>query len=234
MTRYRVRIPGFCLVLALAVCSAAAQAQPVTDKFITVTGDATVSVAPDLAMVRGGVTTHGKTAQEASEANTRDMQAVIAALKEAGIEERDIQTTRLSIYPQQDANKSGQARIVGFQATNHVNVRLRDVTRVAAVLDRMISAGANEISGISFAVADESKVLDNARRQAVADARRKAEVYAQAAGVRLGRAVLIQEEGTPTLFQPRTATLRAAAAPPVSPGEETLRTSVTMSFELMH
>lgn len=159
---------------------------------------------------------------------------MMAALKEAGVEARDIQTARLSIYPQQDANKAGKARIIGFQATNHVNVRLRDMTKIATVLDHMITAGANEISGISFAVADEFAALDAARRQAVADARRKAEIYAQAAGVRLGRAVMIQEEGTPALFQPRAAPMRAAAAPPVSPGEETLRTSVTISFELMH
>jgi uncharacterized protein YggE len=204
------------------------------DKVITVTGEANVSVAPDLAMIRGGVTTQGKTAKEASDANAKEMTAVIDALKAAGIAERDIQTTRLSIYPQQDPNKTGKARIIGFQASNQVNVKLRDINKIADALDRMISAGANEISGVSFSVSDPSKALDAARKEAVADARRKAEIYATAAGVGLGRAVVIQEEGTPALFQPKAMVMRASAAPPVQPGEETLRISVTIGYELMH
>jgi uncharacterized protein YggE len=221
--------------IAISAIPAAVQAQGV-EKTITVIGEGTTSVVPDIALIRGGVTTQGKTAREASDANSKDMQAVIAALKEAGVAERDIQTTRLSIYPQMDPNKSGKARIVGFQATNQVNVRLHDLTKIAAALDQMIAAGANEISGISFSVTDPSKALDTARKDAVVDARRKAEIYAQAAGVRLGRAVQIQEEGTAAPFQPRSMAMRAAApsSVPVSPGEEMLRVNVSISFELMH
>lgn len=223
------------LVAAVALTAPAARAQAqMIDKVITVTGEANVSVAPDLAMIRGGVTTQGKTAKEASDANAKEMMAVIDALKAAGIAERDIQTTRLSIYPQQDPNKAGKARIIGFQASNQVNVKLRDINKIADALDRMISAGANEISGVSFSVSDPSKALDAARKEAVADARRKAEIYATAAGVGLGRAVVIQEEGTPALFQPKAMVMRASAAPPVQPGEETLRISVTIGYELMH
>jgi uncharacterized protein YggE len=221
--------------IAFGALPAAAQV-PNLDKVITVVGEGTASVAPDIAMIRGGVTTQGKTAREASEANSKDMQAVIAALKDAGVAERDIKTTRLSIYPQTDSSKSGKARIIGFQATNQVNVRLRDTTKIADALDQMIAAGANEISGISFSVADPSKALDQARKDAVADARRKAEIYAQAAGVRLGRAVQIQEGSAVVPFQ-RPMMMRAdaqAASVPVSPGEETLRVSVSISFELMH
>jgi len=222
---------------ALPAAAQGAAQVPSLDKVITVVGEGTVSVAPDIAMVRGGVTTQGKTAREASEANSKDMQAVIAALKEAGVEERDIKTTRLSIYPQMDSNKSGKARIVGFQATNQVTVRLRDTSKIAGALDQMIAAGANEISGISFTVADPSKALDAARKDAVADARRKADIYAVAAGVRLGRAVQIQEGSVAMPFQPRPMAFRAeaqAASVPVSPGEETLRVNVSISFELMH
>jgi uncharacterized protein YggE len=221
--------------IAISAIPAAVQAQGV-EKTITVIGEGTTSVVPDIALIRGGVTTQGKTAREASDANSKDMQAVIAALKEAGVAERDIQTTRLSIYPQMDPNKSGKARIVGFQATNQVNVRLHDLTKIAAALDQMIAAGANEISGISFSVTDPSKALDTARKDAVVDARRKAEIYSQAAGVRLGRAVQIQEEGTAVPFQPRSMAMRAAApsSVPVSPGEEMLRVNVSISFELMH
>jgi len=229
-------LAGSVALVAAAILTASvarAQAQMI-DKVITVTGEATASVVPDLAMIRGGVTTQGKTAKEASDANAKEMTAVIDALKAAGIAERDIQTTRLSIYPQQDPNKAGKARIIGFQASNQVNVKLRDINKIADALDRMISAGANEISGVSFSVSDPSKALDAARKDAVADAKRKAEIYATAAGVGLGRAVVIQEEGTPALFQPKAMVMRAAAAPPVQPGEETLRISVTIGYELMH
>jgi uncharacterized protein YggE len=220
----------------MAALPAMAQA-PGFDKVITVVGEGTASVAPDIAMIRGGVTTQGKTAREASEANSKEMQAVLAALSEAGVAERDIKTTRLSIYPQTEANKNGKPRIIGFQATNQVNVRLHDTAKIAGALDQMIAAGANEISGISFSVADPSKALDKARKDAVADARRKAEIYAQAAGVRLGRAVQIQEGSVAVPFQPRSMMMRAdaqAASVPVSPGEETLRVNVSISFELMH
>ncbi|MGN6462141.1 MAG: SIMPL domain-containing protein [Pseudolabrys sp.] len=231
----RILTGSVALITAAMLTASAAQAQSqMVDKVITVTGEAVASVVPDIAMSRGGVTTQGKTAKEASDSNAKEMTAVIEALKAAGIAERDIQTTRLSIYPQQDPNKAGKARIIGFQASNQVNVRLRDINKIADALDRMINAGANEISGVSFSVSDPSKALDAARKDAVADAKRKADIYAQAAGVGLGRAVAIQEEGTPPLFQPRPMALRAAAAPPVQPGEETLRISVTIAYELMH
>lgn len=232
--------PAIALVAAAVLTAPAARAQAqMIDKVITVIGEAKASVVPDIAMIQGGVTTQGKTAKEASAANAKEMTAVVDALKAAGIAERDIQTTRLSIYPQQDPNKAGKARIIGFQASNQVSVKLRDIDKISDALDRMITAGANEISGVSFAVSDSSKALDAARKEAVADARRKAEIYAQAADVRLGRAVLIQEGSTPVLFRPRMMAMRAdaaapAMAPPVSPGEETLRLSVSISFELMH
>lgn len=217
-----------CLLMA----ASPAAAQNSSEKFITVTGEATVTAAPDVATLRGGVTSQGKTALEASEANNKDMTAVIAALRQAGVEERAIQTTRLSISPRQE-NVNGRLRVIGFQANNQVTVTLRDVTKVAAVIDRMIAAGANEMSGIDFSVTDPSKPLDDARKRAVEDARRKADVYAQAAGVRLGRAVIIQEDGAAPA-QPFRARMAAGAAAPVQPGEETLRVSVTVSFELMH
>ncbi len=224
----------FVLALMIAILPVAALAQS-SDKAVTVTGEASVSATPDLATIRGGVTTQGKTAQEASDVNSRDMLAVIAALKSAGVQERDIQTARLTIFPQQDLQKSGRARIVGFQAANQVIVRIRDIAKVATTLDRMIGAGANEISGIEFSVTEASKALDKARKDAVADAKRKAEIYAEAAGLRLGRALSIQEDGSAAPYPARAPMLRATAGSvPVSPGEETLRINVTISYELAY
>ncbi len=220
----RVLFVLFVSALALAPAQA-------TEKLVTVTGEATVAVAPDTAMIRLGVGTQEKTAREASEANARQMTAVIAAIKDTGVADRDIQTSRLSLQPQYDPNKSGTARLTGFQASNQVTVRIRDIDKLPTVLDRAITAGANEMSGIEFVVSEQSKLLDQARDDAIADARRKADLYAKAAGAKLGRVVSITEEGSAPPPRPIQA-LRAGAVP-IAPGEQTLRAIVTVSYELI-
>ena len=214
----------------VSIMSLAPLASLATEKLVTVTGEATIAVAPDSAMIRIGVSSQDKTAREASDANARQMTAVLAAIKSNSIADRDIQTSRLSLQPQYDPNKSGTARLTGFQATNQVTVRIRDIGNLAAVLDSAISAGANEMSGIEFIVSEQSKLLDRARDDAIADAHRKAERYAKAAGSRLGRVVAISEEGSAPPPRPMQA-LRAGAVP-ISPGEQTLRAAVTVSYEL--
>ena len=219
----RVLFVLFVAALGLAPAQAA-------EKLVTVTGEATVAVAPDTAMIRLGVGTQEKTAREASEANARQMTAVLAAIKDTGVADRDIQTSRLSLQPQYDPNKSGTARLTGFQASNQVTVRIRDIDKLPTVLDRAITAGANEMSGIEFVVSEQSKLLDQARDDAIADARRKAELYAKAAGAKLGRVVSITEEGSAPPPRPIQA-LRAGAVP-IAPGEQTLKAIVTVSYEL--
>ncbi len=214
----------------LSVVSLAPLPSFAIDKLVTVTGEATVAVAPDAAMIRIGVSSQDKTAREASDANAKQMTAVLAAIKGNNIAERDIQTSRLSLQPQYDPNKSGTARLTGFQATNQVTVRIRDIGKLAAVLDSAIGAGANEMSGIEFIVSEQSKLLDRARDDAIVDAHRKAELYAKAAGAKLGHVVAISEEGSAPQQRPMQA-LRAGAVP-ISPGEQTLTAVVTVSYEL--
>ena len=154
-----------------------------------------MSVPPDQAQIDGGVTSDAKTAREASDANNAAMGKVLLALKGAGIDEKDYQTSRLSLQPQYAPNRSGPSPVVGYRASNRVTVRLRDVTKVASVIDMLVGAGANDIGGINFMVSQASKLLDEAREKAIADARRKAEIYAKAAGVTLGEPLSISEEG---------------------------------------
>jgi len=213
---------------ALAETALAESAPPAA---ISVTGEATVSVAPDQAEIDGGVTSEAKTAREASEANNAAMGKVLLALKGAGIAEKDFQTSRLSLQPQSAPNRS--SAIAGYRASNRVTVRLRDVAKLAGVIDTMVGAGANDIGGISFTVSNASKLLDEAREQAVADARRKAEIYAKAAGVTLGMLLGISEEGAPhpgPVFRARMAGGMAAA--PVAQGEETLQVTVSVSWAI--
>jgi len=219
----RVLFVLFVATIALAPAHAA-------ERLVTVTGEATVAVAPDAAVIRIGVTSQDKTAREASEANAKQMTAVLAAIKDTGIADRDVQTSRLSLQPQYDPNKSGTARLTGFQATNQVTVRIRDIDKLPVFLDRAIAAGANEMSGIEFVISEQSKLLDRARDDAIADARRKAELYAQAAGSKLGPVVSITEEGSAT--PPRPMQAMRAGAVPIAPGEQTLRATVTVSYEL--
>jgi len=212
--------------------AAPALAQTVPPPAISVTGEATVSVAPDLAQIDGGVISDGKTAREASEANNAAMGKVLLALKGAGIEEKDYQTSRLSLQPQYAPNRTGSSPITGYRASNRVTIRLRDVTKVANVIDVLVSAGANDIGGINFTVSQPSKHLDEAREKAVADARRKAEIFAKAAGVTLGEPLSISEEGAPApMFRGKMAAPMAAGAP-VAQGEETLSVTVGVSWAI--
>jgi len=221
--RSRVLFILFAATMALAPARAA-------ERLVTVTGEATVAVAPDAAVIRIGVNSQDKTAREASEANAKQMTAVLAAIKDTGIADRDIQTSRLSLQPQYDPNKGGTARLTGFQATNQVTVKIRDIDKLPALLDHAIAAGANEMSGIEFVITEQSKLLDRARDDAIADARRKAELYAQAAGSKLGPVASITEEGSAA--PPRPMQAMRAGAVPIAPGEQTLRAMVTVSYEL--
>jgi uncharacterized protein YggE len=225
---------GFAVVAATLLATPAL-AQTMPPPAISVTGEATVSVAPDQAQIDGGVTSDAKTAREASDANNAAMGKVLLALKGAGIEERDYQTSRLSLQPQfaTPSKVSERAQgILSFRASNRVTVKIRDVTKVANVIDVLVSAGANEIGGIHFTVTQASKALDEAREKAIADARRKAEIYAKAAGVTLGEPISISEEGAPVpVFRSKVAAPMAAGAP-VAQGEETLSVTVSVSWAI--
>jgi uncharacterized protein YggE len=218
-------------VAAIAMLASPARAQ-VLPPAISVIGEATLSVAPDQAQVDGGVTSDAKTARDASEANNTAMAKVLQALKGAGIEEKDYQTSRLSLQPRYGPDRAAPAAVVGYRASNRVTIKLRDVTKVAGVIDALVGAGANEIGGINFIVSQASKVLDEAREKAIADARRKAEIYAKAAGVTLGAPLSISEEGSATpMFRAKMAAPMAAGAP-VAQGEETLSVTVNVSWAI--
>jgi uncharacterized protein YggE len=227
------RAPLAAAVIAGALLATPALAQTVVPpSVISVTGEATVSVPPDQAQIDGGVTSEAKTAREASDANNTAMGKVLLALKGAGIEERDVQTSRLSLQPQSAPNRPGPSAIVSYRASNRVPVRLRDVTKVANVIDTLVGAGANEIGGINFVVSQASKLLDEAREQAIADARRKAEIYAKAAGVTLGAPLSISEQGFPGPIPFRKMAVGMAASTPVAQGEETLAVTVSVSWAI--
>jgi uncharacterized protein len=229
--KHRALLPA--AIVGVTLLAAPALAQTGLPPAITVSGEATVSVAPDLAQIDAGITSDAKTAREASDANNAAMGKVLLALKGAGVAEGDYQTSRLLLQPQYGPNRSGPSPIVGYSASNRVTVRVREVNKLAGLIDTLVGAGANDIGGIGFSVSNASKLLDGAREQAVADARRKAEIYAKAVGVTLGAPLSISEESNagPTPYR-KIAPGMAVSATPVAQGEETLGVSVSLSWAI--
>jgi uncharacterized protein len=227
------RTPPAAAIFASVLLATPALAQTMPPPMITVSGEATISVAPDRAEIEAGVTSDAKTAREASDANNAAMGKLLLALKAANIDEKDIQTSRLSLQPQYPPNRPGPSPVVGYQASNRVTVRLHDIPKVASTIDILVGAGATNIGGIGFSVSNASKLLDDAREKAVADARRKAEIYAKAAGVTLGAPLDISEQGAPGPMPFRKMAAGMAVSPtPVAQGEETLQVTVSVSWAI--
>ena len=222
---------GLLAVLLTLPLSAQAQFEQKTPS-VSVTGEASISKAPDIAVLQAGVTSQAKTARDAMSASAKLMTAVLAALKESGIAENDIQTSRISLMPIREQNRN-PANIVAVEASSLLTVRLRDINKSADVLDKMITAGANLVTGISFDVSEPSKLLDQARAEAIADARRKAEIYATAAGVSLGRPLSITEGYISHPRQPGGMMMREAVVMPIQAGEEKIGINVQVSYELL-
>ena len=201
---------------------------------ITVTGDASVAATPDMATVSLGVTTEGATAAEAMAANSAALTAVIDRLKAAGIADIDLQTANLSINPNWTGYDSGETpKISSYVAMNMLNVRVRDLASLGGVLDASIADGANTLNGISFEMSNPRPVQDEARKSAVADAAARAELYASAAGVKLGKITAISEQMNyngpmPTFY----ADAKAAAPVPVATGQIALQAQVMVTYQI--
>ena len=247
------------LSLALAALAAplaaplAAQAHELSSGPVVAAGNTLLTLSaegrsnrtPDLAVFSAGVTSQGKTAGEALSANSADMNKVVAALKRAGIADRDIQTSNLSlnpIYQPQRPMPDGtvepaQPKIIGYQVYNTVNVRQRNLAQFGRVLDTLVAAGANQINGPNFQMDDPDAATDEARTQAMKKARARANLYASAAGLKVLRILAISESGG-YVPQPQVMYSRAAMADgmekstPVAAGEVSLISTVTVLFEL--
>lgn len=228
----------FPLLPLLGVGLALAAFQPAlaepTAREITVTGSATVDAAPDIATVTAGVELQAPSAAAALKANGEAMVAVFAALKQAGVDERDMQTSQLTLNPVFDSDPGGSQaapQVVAYQASNMVTATVRDVGKLGATIDAVTGAGANRLYGVSFDVDEPRAALDQARKNAVEDAKHKAQLFADAAGVKLGSVVAISESGGGGPA-PLRAKMDMAAAAPVASGTVTLSADVTVVFGL--
>ncbi|MDO5614491.1 MAG: SIMPL domain-containing protein [Paracoccus sp. (in: a-proteobacteria)] len=201
---------------------------------LTVLGEGQAAVQPDLAVVSLGVTSQADTAAAAMADNSTQQAAVIEALQGQGIEARDIQTSGLSLSAMMDYSEGRAPAITGYQAQNMVTVRVREVARLGEMLDALVQAGANEVQGISFQREDAQDAADDARASAVTEARRRAEVLAQAAGMRLGPVVSLRDVAAATGPQPMMmARAESAGSVPVQAGELTITAQVEMVFSMI-
>jgi len=204
---------------------------------INVQGEGRANVAPDLATVSLGVTTQAPTAAQAMADNAARQTAVIDALRAQGVAPADLQTQGLSLSPMQDFSREGQPPVItGYQAQNIVTARVRDLERLGPLLDTMVAAGATDVQGVSFSREDAAATEDRARTEAVSEARRRAEVIANAAGMELGPLVSLTDTSMSEGPRPLAMMARAADAEtstPVATGELTLTAQVTGVWSLV-
>jgi uncharacterized protein YggE len=217
------------------VASAHSQQSQLPEARLVVIGEGIVRVTPDHAQVVASVTTRAKTVKEASDTNARLMTAATSALLRAGIAQTDIRTSRFSVQPTYTPPAPpAEPKLTGYSVTNQVTINVRDIDKVGEVLDQLITAGVTSVGSISLLVSDQSKALDEGRAAAIADARRKAEIYARASQLRLGEVAWVTEDAG---FAPAVA--RTSAAPamatsvPIAPGEDTVRVRVTVGFTVV-
>jgi uncharacterized protein YggE len=197
---------------------------------LTVSGSGAVTGVPDQAELSFGVTTQGGSAAQALGANAAEMRRVIAALVDARIEQKDIQTESVELSPVYSENGD---TVVGYRASNSVSATVRDLVRAGAVVDAAVGAGANQVSGPSLTRSDEDTLYQSALKAAVANGRAKAAVLAAAAGVQLGAARTVTETGelpSPKPFEARQAI--GADSTPIEPGTQTITASVTIEFAI--
>jgi uncharacterized protein YggE len=229
------------LAVALAASiafPAVALAEPTPPRIIVV-GEGEMAVAPDMALLSLAVMREAKTAREALSANNEAIAAVIAAMKTAGIEARDLQTSNLQINPRYDytpkQDGTQEAKLVAYQVTNTVSVRVRDIAKTGELIDQAVTLGVNQGGSITFTNDDPSATVTEARKRAVADAMAKAKTLAEAAGVGLGRITEMSEMSNAPLPMPIEAKAFdrvQAQAVPIETGENSYKVQVNVTFEL--
>ena len=238
MQRFR---PAVLLVapLLLAVAGIACAQAPASDgTLLSVSAQAEATRVPDVATVSAGVVTQAPDANAAMQANAKQMDGVMRAIRAAGIAERDIQTSGINVNPQYRYIEGEQPAITGYQASNTVRIKVRDVGKLGEVLDALVASGANQVNGPSFEIDKPEEAYDEARRAALAKAQARAKMYADALGLRVRRIVSIDEGGgfQPPMPVPMMAMARAekgaAYDTSVSPGETTLGATLNVVFEL--
>ena len=248
-TRSRHPLPSLLLLAALSLSVPAmtavaqnanndADAAMVTSRdgtLLSVSAQAEAKRVPDVATVSAGVVTQSADANSAMRANAAEMDKVMAAIRAAGVAERDIQTSGVNLNPQYKYVENQNPTIIGYQASNNVNLKVRDIGKLGKVLDSLVASGANQINGPSFEIDQPEPVLDEARRTALEKGQARAQMYAKALGMRVRRIVSISEGSgfrPPGPVPMMAMRAKAESDTAISPGETTLSANLDLVFEL--
>lgn len=225
------------LMTALAFAAAApigAYAQEKKmERSVTVAGAASIGAEPDMAAISTGVISEAETAKDALARNSQTMKKVIDGLKAQGIDAKDLQTHNFHINPRYANTKDGQApRIVGYSVTNNVRVLVRDVTKLGETVDAVVTLGANQAGQITFIVSKAESLKDEARKAAIANALRRAKLYAEAAGATVGPVISISEEASQARPMPMARAAMSGGAVPIEAGTQQLDVHVQVTWAL--
>lgn len=205
---------------------------------ITVSGEGQVFGAPDQAQINTGVVTDAPTAKDALARNSARMAEVIAALKQMGIESKDIQTSGFNLSPMYLPQQPSQTipRIGGYQVSNNVSVTVKDLSKLGEIMDQVVQMGSNSVGGVSFSIANPKPLMMQAREAAIQDAKARADAYAKAAGVSVGKVLTISEQTAPIVQPVPVYAMRAqmaeSAPVPVEAGQQQLSLNVAVVFEI--
>jgi uncharacterized protein len=236
------------LITALAIGAASIPASTMAQTAVTapmlagtrldISATGGVTRVPDLAIISAGVQTLQPTATAAIEENATRMERVRAALKRAGIADKDIQTSAINLNPEYVYENNRPPRLTGYRATNSVNVKFRDLKRTGAILDALVAEGANQINGPNLTIDKPEEAYDEARVKAIGVGRARAELYARALGKRVVRLLSVSESGgyapppMPMVGYARDMAAQAVSKTEIDPGTQELQVSLAMSFEL--
>ena len=230
---------GVLAISILLVASLPSRAEENKSKaIISITGTGKISATPDIARISSGVVSQAKTAAKALQSNSAAMTRIIAGLKAADIGAKDIQTSGFSVNPTyfyDQKNRQNPPKIIGYQVRNQIHITVRQREELGNILDKMITLGANQINGISFAIDNPQKLQDSARKRAVEDAVRKVKIYVAATNSKLGRIISISEgQARPPVrqFVQRAEALSVRADVPFEAGEQTVSIQVNITWEL--
>ena len=235
----RLRFLSTAVLVAGTALSGAAWADtpatvPIVGTRLEISADGMVTRPPDIATLSAGVVTQSSSAASAMADNAKRMAAAIAALRHAGVADKDIRTASLSLQPQYRYADNQPPAVTGYQASNQLTITFHDIARTGAILDALVAQGVNQISGPDFALAHPDAALDEARGQAMQKARARAEIYAKAAGLGVKRIVAISEAGGYSPPQaPRVFMMaREKASTDLQPGEDKIGVTLQVTFEL--
>ena len=212
------------------------QMPPIVGTRLDVSATGETTRVPDVAVISAGVVTRAPTAGAAIQENSARMDRVLAALKRAGVADRDVQTSSINLNPEYRYQENRAPELVGYTASNQVNIRFRDIRNSGRILDALVAEGANQINGPTLTIDKPEEALDEARVNAVANGRARAELYARALGKRVTRVVSVSEGGgnyyPPPPMPVAERSMAASADTKIVPGEQKLQVSVSMVFEL--